>query len=131
VFTDAADLDWIAEQRQGPELNWCLCPAANLYINNRLPQVDLFRDRGLQMVFGTDSLASNTDLDILAELKTLHRYFPGLTVETLLQWATINGARALGIEAEAGSFEAGKQPGIVWLQDTTATNVNGYAQRLL
>jgi cytosine/adenosine deaminase-related metal-dependent hydrolase len=76
------------------------------------------------MVLGTDSLASNHQLSVLEEMKTLQQYFPHLSTATLLQWATINGARALQMENELGSFEQGKKPGIVLIENTGYNNLS-------
>jgi cytosine/adenosine deaminase-related metal-dependent hydrolase len=65
------------------------------------------------IVFGTDSLASNQQLSILAEMQTIRRYFPSIPFEQLYQWATLNGAKALQMDNLLGSFERGKQPGVV------------------
>jgi len=73
----------------------------------------MLRRLQLPLVIGTDSLASNHDLSIVAELKTLHKHFPHIPIYELLQWATVNGARALDIDNYLGSFEKGRQPGIV------------------
>jgi cytosine/adenosine deaminase-related metal-dependent hydrolase len=99
----------------GPELYFCLCPNANLYIGDRLPDVELFVRQGCRMVVGTDSLASNHRLSVLEELKTLQRAFPRLDTARLLGWATLNGARALQMEEGLGSFSTGKKPGLVLL----------------
>ncbi|MFP3859992.1 MAG: amidohydrolase family protein, partial [Bacteroidales bacterium] len=64
------------------------------------------------ILIGTDSLASNTHLSILKEMITLQNNFPELSFEQLLKWATLNGARALGIDDYAGALEKGKKPGI-------------------
>ena len=63
-------------QRVLPELFFCLCPSANLYIGNGLPDMDLLMQSGFPIVLGTDSLASNTQLSILAEMKVLKEHFP-------------------------------------------------------
>ena len=99
----------------GPELYFCLCPNANLYIGGQLPDVDLLVRSGCRIVVGTDSLASNHRLSVLEELKTLQRAFPSLDTAELLGWATGNGARALQMEEGLGSFSAGKKPGVVLL----------------
>jgi cytosine/adenosine deaminase-related metal-dependent hydrolase len=114
VHTSSKDLQWInGNSRELPTLYWCLCPNANRYISGNLPDVALLKENNCTMVLGTDSLASNHQLDILEEIKTLRENFPFLEVCELLQWATSNGARALGIANQFGSFEAGKKPGIV------------------
>ena len=61
---------------------------------------------------GTDSLASNWSLSVLDELKTITKNSPEISLETLLKWATINGAEFLGIDTQFGSIEKGKKPGI-------------------
>lgn len=94
-------------------LYWTLCPNANLYIENRLPRIDLLRKHGCAITVGTDSLASNWSLSILDELASIHKHFPGIPMEELLQWATLNGAQALRMHDTLGSFEKGKQPGII------------------
>lgn len=99
-----------------PDLFFCLCPNANLYIGGLLPDVEMLVNRGCRIVIGTDSLASNHQLSILEELKTLQRAFPGLATPGLLQWATATGAEALHLEGMLGTFDAGKQPGVVLIE---------------
>jgi imidazolonepropionase-like amidohydrolase len=65
------------------------------------------------MTIGTDSLTSNWQLSILEEMKTISRYQSYVPFETLLGWATINGALALGMEETLGSLSVGKSPGIL------------------
>ena len=65
------------------------------------------------MVVGTDSLASNDGLNIWEELQTIRKHSPTIPLEILLQWATSNGAAALKISDQFGSFEKGKKPGLV------------------
>ncbi len=123
VAISEADIEFAKHRTSNiePQTSFCLCPNANLYINNKLPVVNLFIDNGCNIVLGTDSLASNDQLDILEEIKTLSKNFPGLQLSMLLKWATINGAKALGIENMYGSFEKGKKPGVVLIEQ----NENG------
>jgi len=114
VATGAEDVR--AARAGGPDLYFCLCPNANLYISGQLPDVELLQRQGCRIVIGTDSLASNHQLSILEELKTLQRAFPGLPTPTLLQWATAGGAEALQAEGVLGTFAAGKQPGVVLIE---------------
>ena len=87
---------------------YVLCPNANLYIGNGLPNVSILHQLGVTICLGTDSLASNTQLNISAEIKTLRKHFPNIPLATMLQWATSNGAKALQINDQFGSFEKGK-----------------------
>jgi cytosine/adenosine deaminase-related metal-dependent hydrolase len=109
TFTSREDLEFAAQAH--PLLFWCLCPNANLYIENRLPDISMLKDAGVTLTLGTDSLASNQELSILAEMLTLQERV-GLPFENLLRWATLNGAAFLGIDGTYGSFEEGKNPGI-------------------
>lgn len=115
VTTTAADIAFL--QRRGtalPALFFCLCPRANLYIGNGLPDIPLLLQSGFPIVLGTDSLASNSKLDLLAEIREVRQAYPHIPLAELLKWATINGARALQMESVLGSFEAGKKPGVLW-----------------
>ncbi len=96
---------------------WATCPNANLYIENRLPDYRNFINMDARMTIGTDSLTSNWQLSILEEMKTIHQYQSYIPFETILRWATLNGAEALGYEDELGSIEKGKKPGLLLLEN--------------
>lgn len=98
-------------------VHWCLCPNANLYIENRLPDIDMLMKHADNICIGTDSLSSNHKLSVLAELQTIHQHYPHIDWETLLRWGTHNGATALQIAEQYGSIEAGKKPGLLHIQD--------------
>jgi cytosine/adenosine deaminase-related metal-dependent hydrolase len=118
TFTKQEDLDFINEHKNKEQLiSFCFCPNANLYIENTLPPVDLFLRNDCQIILGTDSLGSNHQLNILEEIKTIVKNFPEIKTEILLKWATINGAKALQMEDEIGSFEKGKKPGIILIEN--------------
>lgn len=108
--TNLKDIYFI--KRFDTKVHFCFCPGANLYIENKLPKVELFIDQGFNITLGTDSLASNTKLCILNEMRLLQERFPVLSTERLIQWATVNGARYLGIADEKGTIEEGKTPGL-------------------
>lgn len=94
------------------EIFWCFCPNANLYIENKLPPITQFLDTNFNITLGTDSLASNHNLCILAEMQTLLNYLPKLTFAQILPWATINGAKFFGFDNVLGSIKVGKTPGL-------------------
>lgn len=118
TFINEEDLRFALHSRKpGAGLYFCLCVNANQYIENALPPIPLLRQYHCHIVLGTDSLASNHRLDILDEMKTIMKHFPGLSWAEILQWATINGAKALELDDRFGSFEPGKQPGIVLIEN--------------
>lgn len=92
---------------------WCLCPNANLYIENRLPNIPALIQKGAKICLGTDSLASNHQLSIQSEINTIKEYFPEIDTAYLLQCASIHGAEALGIEDQFGKFFIGKKNPLV------------------
>lgn len=110
--TQKFDLEVLKKNRPMKSTYFALCPNSNIYIENQLPPVSLFRDEKLTICLGTDSLASNHQLSILAEMMTLQINFPELKLDELLTWATLNGAKALQIDTNFGSFELGKNPGV-------------------
>lgn len=114
-FTSQEDIDFLHHHitTSPHQLYFTLCPNANLYIENTLPDVNLLLKNNCNITLGTDSLASNHQLSIASEMQTIKTHFPEIKTETLLQWATINGAKALQMEDKLGSFEAGKTPGII------------------
>ncbi len=118
VCTTEGDLEFIKTQHPKHRVFFCLCPNANLYISNQLPDINFLLKHGSEMVLGTDSLASNDQLSILEEMKTLQHHFPSLEPAALLKWATSNGSKALHADSWLGSLEKGKQPGIVLLENT-------------
>ncbi len=98
-------------------LFFCFCPNANLYIEDRLPDIPSFVKNKSRIVLGTDSLASNHQLSILEEMKTIKMNFPSISTAELLVWATSNGAEVLSFEDNLGSFVTGKKPGVVLIEN--------------
>ena len=119
-FTSANDI--AAVKKQMPNTFWCLCPNANQYIEQTMPPIELLRTNGASIIVGTDSYASNWSLNILDELKTIQQHNPQIPLEEMLGWATINGARALQMDKHLGSFEIGKKPGVVIIENVDAKN---------
>lgn len=103
-----------------PQVYWCFCPNANLFIEQKLPDFSLFYNRKCKITIGTDSLASNHELSVLKELQCISSNMPFMPLTELLKWATRNGAEFMEIQENYGSLEKGKKPGI-----NLITNVNG------
>ena len=111
--TNQQDIDFAQNYfTENKKLFWVLCPNSNLYIEDKLPDVELFTKNNLNIAIGTDSLSSNDSLSILDELKTINKNFPNIEFKEAIKWATINGAKALNFDSKLGSFDIGKTPGI-------------------
>jgi cytosine/adenosine deaminase-related metal-dependent hydrolase len=136
TFTDTTDLQ-LLKGRMPPRklpVHFCICIRANQFIEQADPPIELLRQHHCNLVLGTDSYASNWSLSILDEIKTILRATKGAVPEVeLLQWATINGARALRADASFGSFEKGKIPGVVLIQNPQGSIISeaSTVQRLL
>ena len=92
-------------------------------LKTAIPPIDLLLKNNCTIVLGTDSLASNWNLNLLDEMKSIQKHFPDISMQQLLQCATVNGAQALQMENVLGSFEKGKQPGVVIIDNLTNGNI--------
>jgi cytosine/adenosine deaminase-related metal-dependent hydrolase len=110
TFSSTEDIAWANKFHK--ELYWCLCPNANLYIENTLPHINDFLQENCKMVIGTDSLASNHSLSITDEINVLLSNFNWIKIADTLKWATSNGAEAIGIQNDFGQFIKGKNAGM-------------------
>ncbi len=109
VHLGASDLERMASK--GATL--VTCPRGNILTGAGEPPVSDFFDSGVRIAVGTDSLASVPDLNMFAELAELRRLAPEVPARRLLEAATINGARALGFEAEFGTIDSGKRDALI------------------
>jgi len=121
IYTDKEDITFL--RKSGKKVWLSLCPRANLYIENKLPDIKMFYDQGMNLCIGTDSYASNQRLSILSELQTITEYCPQIPLNEILKWGTIHGAEALNISDRFGSFEAGKRPGVVLIEKADLKNL--------
>ena len=91
------------------------CPESNLKLASGFCEVAKLRKAGINVALGTDGCASNNDLDMISEMRTaallakaVAKNASALPAHQALEMATINGAKALGLEAMIGSLEVGK-----------------------
>ena len=106
------------------------CPESNLKLASGFCPVERLWQAGVNVAIGTDGAASNNDLDLLGETRTaamLAKAVAGsataLDAHRALRMATLNGARAMGLEGEIGSLEVGKAA------DVVAFDLSGLAQQ--
>ena len=92
-----------------PNASVIYCPRTHAAFGHDPHPFRAFLARGIGVALGTDSLASNPDLNVWNEARFLHSLDPTLPASLLLEMATLNGARALGLEADFGSIEPGKR----------------------
>jgi len=119
---------------EGPNYYFCLCPASNIFLGNNLPSHDFVYRNSQKLTIGTDSLASNTKLDIMHELKLLSQNYDKLDLISLLKISTINGAKALQ-NNNYGRFKEGMSPGVVLIENIDLVNLKlketSFAKRII
>jgi cytosine/adenosine deaminase-related metal-dependent hydrolase len=91
------------------------CPRTHGAFHHGTHPFPEFLMRGVRVALGTDSLASNPDLDVLAEARFLHQRYPDVSGAALLRMATLAGAEALGWQSATGSLVPGKSADLVVL----------------
>ena len=113
---DDSDLDILAATKP----NIVHCPSSNMKLASGICPVETLRARGINVALGTDSVASNNNLDMINELriagllaKVSNMNPESLKVDALLSMASINGARALGMEDQIGSLKPGKSADMI------------------
>ncbi|MGQ7818121.1 N-ethylammeline chlorohydrolase [Pseudomonas sp. A46] len=123
---DDADLELLVESNS----NVIHCPESNLKLASGFCPVERLWQAGVNVAIGTDGAASNNDLDLLGETRTaalLAKAVAGsasaLDAHRALRMATLNGARALGLDQDTGSLELGKAA------DLVAFDLSGLAQQ--
>lgn len=96
------------------------CPESNLKLASGFCPVTKLMDAGINVALGTDSSASNNDLNMLGEMHTASLLAKGVSQDAsaldamqTVRMATINGAKALGLDQQTGSLEIGKHADII------------------
>jgi cytosine/adenosine deaminase-related metal-dependent hydrolase len=91
------------------------CPRTHAYFKHPTYALPLLLERGVRVALGTDSRASNPDLDLFAEMRHVATSFSHIDPQTVLRMGTLAGAEALGRDAEVGSITPGKFANLVAL----------------
>ncbi|MGI9859804.1 amidohydrolase [Moorella naiadis] len=96
------------------------CPESNLKLASGVAPVKEMLAAGVNVAIGTDSAASNNNLDMIAEMRTCALLAKGITgdptaipAHQALTMATLNGAKALGLDKKIGTLEAGKKADLI------------------
>ena len=96
------------------------CPQSNLKLASGFCPIKSLIDKGVNVAIGTDGSASNNDLDMFSEMQTAALLAKGVakdatavTAHQTLEMATINGAKAMGLDEKTGSLEKGKSADII------------------
>lgn len=97
------------------------CPRSNEYTGAGRPPVGAIYHSGVHVAIGTDSLASAPDLNLFEELRTLRQIAPEVPASVLLDSATRQGARALGLEDQFGAIAPGRAAALLAVRIPSST----------
>ena len=106
-YLSAADIEFCATRKS--QLSVVFCPRTSDYFGHKDYPLRRILSQGINVAVGTDSRASNPDLNLFTDLQWIHRHFPNIDSETILKMGTVNGAKALGLSDSLGSISVGKQ----------------------
>jgi cytosine/adenosine deaminase-related metal-dependent hydrolase len=110
-YLDGDEFDFIAANAD--KLSVVYCPRTHAYFRHPpYPLAELFR-KGVRVALGTDSRASNPDLNLWEEMRYVSRTFPAIDPRQILRMATLSGAEALGRDAVTGSITPGKMANLL------------------
>jgi cytosine/adenosine deaminase-related metal-dependent hydrolase len=110
------EIEFIGQRRESMSVAYC--PRTHAYFGHAAYPLAAMLDAGVRVVLGTDSRASNPDLGLLEEVRFAARKNLGVSPETWVRLATLDGATALGVEDEVGSLTVGKRADLLavgWL----------------
>jgi len=126
-YIDQKSIAMIAES----ESSVVYCPRSHAFFGHQKHPVRKLLDAGINVALGTDSLASNTSLSLLDEMRFLCRYRPDLKPEEILQMATINGAKALNFINNLGKLKPGYRADMTVLEMPSNTKESNILHHIL
>ncbi|HEX4413580.1 MAG TPA: amidohydrolase family protein, partial [Lacipirellulaceae bacterium] len=112
-YLEDDELDFLGTHRDRMSLVYC--PRTHTYFDHSPYPLTAALKHGVRVALGTDSRASNPDLDLFMEMQHVARTHPNVNPHEILRMATLAGAEALGREAEFGSIRPGKVANLVAL----------------
>jgi cytosine/adenosine deaminase-related metal-dependent hydrolase len=120
-YLSPAEISFVAEHRD--RMTLVRCPRTNAYFGHHAHSLWLMLQTGLGIALGTDSRASNPDLDLRKEMQFVVEHL-GLSPEQSLRLGTINGAIAMGLHDECGTITPGKAANLAILQLPSRTTAD-------
>jgi cytosine/adenosine deaminase-related metal-dependent hydrolase len=110
-YLDADEMEFIGQRRD--TMSVVYCPRTHDYFAHPTYPLAALREAGVRVALGTDSRASNPDLDLLRDLRFASARFPQISPIELLRMATLDAAEALGLGHVVGSLTPGKRADLV------------------
>ena len=114
-----AEEDWELLPKR-PDFSVVHCPNCHAYFERPPFAMERFREAGVNLCLGTDSLASNKALNLFEEMRTVRANFPQVPAEAVLDMVTRNAARAIGLPGEVGEITPGALADLIAVPYETA-----------
>ena len=108
-YLDSDELDLVQRNKN---MSIVFCPRTHQFFQHTPYPLQEMLDRGINVAVGTDSRASNPDLNLFSDLQLIAADFPKLSAMDVLKLGTANGALALGKQNDLGALAVGKQAAI-------------------
>lgn len=117
-YLNDSEIELIGSQNNPPSV--VFCPRTHRYFGHADYPLDKLLNRNINVCLGTDSRASNPDLNLFAESQLVAELFPHVSPRTILAMSTENGAKAIGIESTLGSLAIGKRQAMSFVSNPNA-----------
>jgi cytosine/adenosine deaminase-related metal-dependent hydrolase len=121
-YLDENEIDFIGANADTMSIIYC--PRTHAFFRHPPYPLALLLGKGAHVALGTDSRASNPDLNLWAEMRYVSRIFPTIDPQHILRMATLSGAEALGRDAVTGSITAGKLANLMAMPLESRRNAN-------
>ena len=108
--------------KAAPKFHIVHCPRSHSFFGHVPFALERLRATGFNVCLGTDSLASNSDLSLFAEMRDLIQKKPGVPPREVLEMATVNGARAINQRDSLGVIQPGARADLIALPDAGAAS---------
>ncbi len=123
------DADWEVVARRGSKV--CFCPRGNRNTGVGRAAIGKALGLGVTVSLGTDSLASNTDLDLFTEAAFVLDSYPEISPRDVLAMITMGGARGLGWDARHGSLEPGRAAAMLAVELPSGAHARGIEETIV
>ncbi len=119
------ELDFISQQKE--RMTVVYCPRTHQFFDHEDYPLGQMLERNIRVALGTDSRASNPDLNLFQEMKTISSLFPDLSTTEILQMGTLNGAVAIGLDKQLGTLTPNKSAALSFVAGPSGeTHVNDW-----
>lgn len=123
------EADWALAAKR--DCTVVFCPRSNRNLSSGRPWIEKALSLGISCALGTDSLASNTDLNLFAEAAFTLDNYPSIDPQKVIEMITVNPARSLGCKSDFGSIEPGAKAHMLAVEIQSGIEESNLAEALI